>query len=450
MNPREQAAVALRTAISEAETAATANDMPLFEEKMTTAQGLRTQIEGLTQLGEMTDWATKSAGMLPLATGQGVAGAASDTAVWLKAGESVASHSPEGISIEEEYGEGIYSPAVRSRLSTTSYRDAFRRYLRLGLETGSPGYRTLQEGADTAGGFLVPPEILNRIIAKEPTPTRVAGRVTQLTAGRDQIQVPRVNYTSDDLYSTGMRVTWTGEIPSSSTAMRVTDPIFGKTTIPVYTAMLSIPVTNDMAEDAEFPLLSWLSGKFGETIDLLKDNVVLNGSGLGQPMGILASPGGTGQPAVVLSGTSSVLTADSLIDVSYSLPEQYEDNSTFVMNKTNTLRAIAKFKDNDLRYLYSGGTLDDGLQSASIGQKRNLLGYPVTLSGFMPNIGSAAYPVIFGDLRGYYLVNRISLSLQVLRELYAETNQILILGRIRLGGIVAEDWRLKILRSHNS
>ena len=48
-------------------------------------------------------------------------------------------------------------------------------------------------------GFAVPHDILERVIAKEPTPIRVAGRVTRLQTSRDSLIIPRINYTSDDL-----------------------------------------------------------------------------------------------------------------------------------------------------------------------------------------------------------------------------------------------------------
>lgn len=245
-----------------------------------------------------------------------------------------------------------------------------------------------------------------------------------------------------------MRITWTGEIPASSTAMRVTDPVFGQTQIPIYTAMMSIPVTNDMIEDSSFPLLSWLSGKFAETIDLLKDNMVLNGGGQGQPTGILLNPGDSGgtQPAVVTSGNANSLTADGLVKLAYSLPEQYEDGAAWVMNKTNTAMAVAQLKDSNNRYLWGMGYQDSGLEPTI--RNRTLLGYPVLWSGFMPSVAANAYPIIFGDLRGYYLVNRVGLSIQVLRELYAETNQVLVLGRIRFGGQVVEQWKLKAHQIH--
>lgn len=295
---------------------------------------------------------------------------------------------------------------------------------------------------------LVPEDFMEKIIARMPTPTRVNGYVTQLTTGRDALVIPKVNYATDDLYTTGMRITWTGEVPASSTVSRVTEPVFGQARIPVYTAMMSIPLTNDMIEDSAFPLVDWISGKFAETVDLLYDNMILNGTGIGQPAGILVNPGGgtaNENPAVVKSGSNTAITADTLIATALALPEQYDENGRWVFNKTNFGLAVAQLKDSQNRYLWGSGYQDSGV--APTFKDRLLVGYPVAFSGFMPNIGAANFPAIFGDFTGYYKVNRIGFSVQVLRELYAETNQILILGRIRFGGQVAEPWKLKVYQT---
>jgi HK97 family phage major capsid protein len=62
----------------------------------------------------------------------------------------------------------------------------------------------------------------------------------------------------------------------------------------------------------------------------------------------------------------------------------------------------------------------------------------------MPNVAANNYPVIFGDLSGYTMVNRVGFSIQVLRELYAELGQVAVVGRIRFGGQVLEPWRLRL------
>jgi HK97 family phage major capsid protein len=418
-------------------------------ELLTEGDGLKAQIAQRGALDSLTGFAAQSAGMMQLAA----PGAAVVQTITPAGATTAFTHRETGaLRIAEEYGEGIYDPHVGAVIGTKEYQQAFRAYLRtpVGGRTADAAIRTLQEGADTSGGFLVPEDFMAKIIAKEPTPTRVYGRVTHLTTSRDALVIPRLNYSADDLYTSGMRVSWTGEVPASATTARVTDPVWGQSRIPVYTAMMSIPLTNDMIEDSAFPLVSYISDKFSETIDLLRDNMILNGTGQGQPAGILLAPGTTGNPAIVLSGSAGTIGTDgkAIIKTAMSLPEQYDNNACWVMNKTNTGNAVAQLVDGQGRFLWGLGYQASGL--AQDYMNTPLVGSPVIFSGFMPNIGAANYPMIYGDLSGYYMVNRIGFSVQILRELYAETNQILILGRIRFGGQVAEAWKMLAMKSNNS
>jgi HK97 family phage major capsid protein len=328
-------------------------------------------------------------------------------------------------------------------ISTVDYKRSYRSYLRKGFENLTSGERkTLREGVDESGGFLVPDDIMAGIVQRRPTPTRIAGRTEQLQTSRDNLGITRVNYSADNKYTTGMRVTWTGEVPTSNTQHRVTDPVFGQVRIPIFTAMMSLPLTLDMIEDSAFPIVTWASGKFTETVELLKDDMVINGSGVGQPDGILLNPDGANQPAVVKTGDANLLTGDGLIDLTEALPEQYDDeNAVLIFNKTNTGKAIRKLKDSDNRPLVSYGAGDSGLAG---GRFKEVNGYSYLWSGFMPDVAANAFPIIFGDPKGYYLVNRVGFSIQVLRERYAEENQVVLLGRVRFGGKVVEDWRLKV------
>ena len=417
-----------------------------LELKSAESQRLRKELEQEKAIDDVEEWSKSSAGMLPVAEpGKPVVQQIDeDGHVVIDTAGSDAKATR--FKVEDE--KPLMDMKTYKVISSSDYKSAFDEYIRIGKESMSgAALKVLQEGIDTAGGFLVPEEVLAAIIQKQPTPTAVAGRVRHLQTMRDVLVIPRVNYTTDDLYTTGIRATWTGEVPASSTAMRVTEPVFGQTRAQVWTAMMSMPITNDMIEDAAFPLMAWASGKFAETIELLRDNMALNGSGVGQPAGILVNPGVTGQPAVVVSGSASSLTADSLESVAMSLPPQYDTNACYVFNKLSTAKTIAQMKDGQGRYLWGAGMQDSGMVPGW--KDRKLWGYDAVYSEFMPNIGASTYPVIFGDLSGYYMVERVGFSIQVLREVYAETNQILLLGRIRFGGQVAEDWKLKILQCHS-
>ena len=363
-------------------------------------------------------------------------------------GSTQITQNSKGMTVESD-GEGFIDDKTWKAISQPEYKKAFRSYLRASGEfrsMKSDEIKILQEGSDPSGGFTVPVDFMQKLIQKEPTPTRVAAQVSRLTTSRDAIVIPKVAYTTDNLYTTGMRVTFTGEVPASSTAHLATDPVFANVRIPVYTAMISLPLTNDLIEDSAFPLESWVAGKFVETRDLLYDNMILNGNGTTQPYGILTNPGATGQPATTSIGNP--VTADGLVTQAWTPPEQYDENMNWVFNKVSVGQAIAKLKDAQNRYLWGMGYQDSGLMvggnGVPIAGQRTLLGYPVLLNGFMPNTGANNLLTILGDLRGYYLVERVGLSVQVLREINALTNQVVVLGRLRFGGQTCEDWKITI------
>lgn len=320
------------------------------------------------------------------------------------------------------------------------YPTAFESYLRKGIsDVGPDDRKTLTEGSDSAGGFLVPEDYQTELIKKMATLATIRSRARVATTGRDIAKWPRVNYTTDDKYTSGVRLTWTGESPATSTVHRVTDPTFGLYTVPVHTAMASMPMSNDLIEDSAFDIMGISSDLLAEAFTLDENNAFLNGSGIGRPMGILTQVDTDG-PASVVSGNASTLTADGIIDLAYALPAQYENGAVWVMSKA-TEKVIRKLKDSQNNYLWPVWPQAGNFAPAP----RDLLGYPTLRDEFMPAIAGNAYPIIFGDLRGYLILDRVGLSVQRLTDsAYAELNLTGLLARKRVGGQTIEPWRIKV------
>ncbi|MGW8177386.1 MAG: phage major capsid protein [bacterium] len=320
------------------------------------------------------------------------------------------------------------------------YEGAFEAYLRFGKDGMGPQDRkTLTEGTDSAGGFLVPEDYQTELIKKIATMATIRARARVATTGRDMAKWPKVHYTTDNKYTSGVRLTWTGESPSTSTAHRVTDPVFGLYSIPVHTAMASMPVSNDLVEDNAFDIMGISSDLLAEAFTLDENNAFLNGSGIGRPMGILTQVDGDG-PSSTNSGTASTLTADGLIDLAYAQPAQYEAGSIWLMNKA-TEKVIRKLKDANNDYLWPVWPQQGNFAPAP----RDLLGFPVMRDEFVPDIAAGAYPIIFGDLRGYLILDRVGLSIQRLTDsAYSELNLTGLLARKRVGGQVIEPWRIQV------
>jgi HK97 family phage major capsid protein len=357
-------------------------------------------------------------------------------------------------SLLSQIGGGIIGDKAWDGIHDPAYKKAFDEYLRKGQRMSDWAWKNLEVGLDAQAGQLAPIDWIQKLIQRAPTPTRVAGMVTTMTTGRDAIVMPKINYNSatDDasgnLYTTGFRVTGTEENPSSDIQSLVADSnLTGSIRIDNNTWLIEGVLTNNMVEDSAIDVMSWTQGKFQQTSDLLKDNMIFNGTGLGQPMGMVPNMA-TGSPAdgqiqAYASGGSGAILADDVINLAYDVPEQYEENLKFLFNKTNTMKYLRKIKDSNQRYMFGQGYNDSGM---SVGKPTDLVGYPFQYTGFLPNITTGNVPIVFGDPTGYTLVNRLGFYVQVLREVAARRNQIILLGRVRFGGATTEPWKLRGLK----
>jgi HK97 family phage major capsid protein len=334
----------------------------------------------------------------------------------------------------------VYIPEA---VTVKGYASAFEAYMRKGkAEMGPNDRKTLSGGTDSAGGFLVPEDFQMEIIKKTAAMATIRANARVAQTSRDMAKWPRVNYTTDDKYTSGVRLTWTGESPASSTAHRVTDPTFGLLTIPVHTAMASLPITNDLLEDSAFDVFGLGSELMGEAFALGENDAFINGNGISKPMGILTQVDDSDNkgPRSVNSGSASALTGDGLISLAYALPPQYEARAKWFMNKS-TEAAVRKLKGSTSGD-YQWPVLN---QAGGLGPVQPvLLGFPVVREQFLPDVAGDAYPIIFGDMSGYLVLDRVGISLQRLDELYAETNITVLLARRRVGGQLIAPYRLKV------
>lgn len=344
-----------------------------------------------------------------------------------------------------EYDGFVIPEKTFLAINEKSYDRAFRIYLAKGGKVADlDGFdrRLLEVGDDGAGGFLVPADYQRRILERKPGVTKLRDNVSIITTGSDNVIIPQVVYEASDKdqYPNGVRVTWSGEVPSSSTVHRTATPQFGQVQIPVNTAMMSHPLTLNMVEDSFTDITGWLCDKFQTAVQLTEEAEIISGPGTsGRIQGILATVGATGGVQQIVSGNASALTADGIMDLAYSLPAQYDDDAHFYMNKTSTARQISKIKDNDARYMFATGNNDDRLASA---RPKELVGYGYSYSSFMPDVAANANPLLFGNAKGYSLVRRVGFSIKILTEVYYEQNQLVAVGRLRIGGKLTEPWMM--------
>lgn len=301
---------------------------------------------------------------------------------------------------------------------------AFGAFIRRGREAmGADEIRSLRVSDDTAGGYLAPDQFVTELLRNlvQFSPVRQVARVASTAAGA--VLLPK--------RTGGMTASWVGETETRPE----TTVTFGQNRYPVAELAAYVDVSNSMLEDSAFDVAAELAFEFAEEFGKAEGTAFVTGNGVLRPMGFMSDTGLSYTP----SGSTSAITADSLIDLFHALAPAYRANGVWMMNST-TLAAIRKLKDGTGNYLV--------LSAGLAGQvTTTLLGRPVVEAPDMADVAGNAYPVVFGDFsQGYRIFDRIALS--VLRDPYSQaTNGMTRFhGRRRVAGGVAKAEAIRKLK----
>lgn len=297
---------------------------------------------------------------------------------------------------------------------------------------------TLQEHVADLGGYTVPEDFHAEIIKRMMGITIVRGRARVVRTVRDAAEWPKLEG-GNSRYTSAVRVTWVDEVPADATTA-ATNPTFGMYRIPVHTVMARTDLSRNLVEDSAFNLLNVVADLFAEAMAIDEDEKFLIGEGGGSPKGVLGNRSGAEYTpddgiSAVNSGAAAALTADGLIDLAYGLHSQYRGNAVFAAARL-THRDVRKLKDGIGDYLWQRG-----LQA---GEPASLLGYPFLESEALPSVAANAHSVIFGDFKGYMIVDRVGMTVERAEDTTTKgTNTVALFARRRLGGQIVEPWRFQ-------
>lgn len=303
---------------------------------------------------------------------------------------------------------------------------------------------TMVEAIDTLGGFAVPVDFQARVIERLQSETVIRGRASVDSTSRDTVEIP-VSSGGDDQFTSAVRVTWVDEKPNAGKS--ATSLTFGMESVPVHTVMAETGLSRNMIEDAAFDIEEFLTRKLAEASAIDEDNKFLMGSGVGCPQGIL--PGGTNALGLTerVSGNANDITWNGLISLSYAVARQYRRRAAWLAERF-TYEEIAKFQD-----ATSGNYLWNPFQNTggAEGAPPRLLGYEALEQEIMPSVAANAYPVVFGDMTGYQIFDRIGMTVErYLDSSTARQNMVMYVMRRRVGGQVTEPWRFAVLKIASS
>ena len=327
---------------------------------------------------------------------------------------------------------GLIQPHGKNIILTT---EAIEHDIKSGL-WASDIKASLEESQIDIGGALVPDDYRAEIIKRLMGLVQVRGKARVVTTTRDAIEWPRLEGGTAQ-YTSAVRVTWVDETPTSAT-VAATNPTYGLVRIPVHTVMARTDLSRNLLEDAAVNLLDILADLFAEAMAVDEDTQFLTGTGGGRPYGVLGDRANGTQETIVAgvtdvnSGNATAITSDGLMDLVYSLPAQYRGRASLIASRT-THRDIRKLKDGQGNYLWQ--------TNYAAGQPPTILGYPIAEDEGMPAIAANAYPVLFGDWKGYVIVDRVGMTIERVSDaVLTGQNTVAVFARRRLGGQLVAPW----------
>lgn len=289
---------------------------------------------------------------------------------------------------------------------------AFTAYLRTGKENADiQQLRAAQsEGTPSEGGFLVPDSFLQKIVAR----TKAFGG---LDAVVDNITTDTGNFLpwlteGDDTGNLAEQVDENGAMAGGA------DLSYGKKGLNAYSYMAGgtggnpFRLPRELVQDSAFDIAGRVSNKLGMRIARKKAALLVSGTGVNQPQGIVTSVTGTQTAA------NNALTYADFLTWIHAVDPSYRDsgNCRWGFND-NFLKTVRGKLDTNGRPLLVDANAGIGGAPGGL----SLLGYPVTIDQGFSDFNNASPTVnfgVFGDLSESYIVRDVK-SIELLVNPYS-------------------------------
>ncbi|HOJ78415.1 MAG TPA: phage major capsid protein [Bacillota bacterium] len=332
--------------------------------------------------------------------------------------------------IGEQRGE---EPEDKSK----EYRSAFGKYLRDGERARytDAELRAIQADNEATGGmFMAPNQFVNEVIKAADDNLVIADLARVFNIGTAPgLGAPSLDSDIDD-------ADWTPEI---KTVTETGDPKFGKRELTAHQLTKLVKISNKLLSGSGINIEAFIQERLGYKFGIAQEKAFMTGDGAQKPLGLfVASDQGISTDYDVSTGnTATAITFDGLMEAKYSLKDVYQRRATWLFHR-DAIKNIRKIKDGNGQYIWQAAVTG--------GNPAMILDTPYRTSEFVPNtFTSGEYVGIIGDFSFYWIIRRGVMAIQVLKELYALTNQTGYIGRLEVDAmpVLGEAFRrVKLVR----
>jgi HK97 family phage major capsid protein len=342
----------------------------------------------------------------------------------------------EGKALEstDPYADGehsYYVDVVNARQGDAEARERLTAGLaEAGWSLTSQG-KALTEGVGAQGGYLVRPAIERQIVQARELDNVLRGLCSVLNVNTTSIQLDQIGYST----SAG----WVAELAQKPEATNFT---LATITANIFTAAGLATVSNQLLQDSNPAVDQLVTSNLSRRLVALEETAFLTGSGTGQPLGLLNTPG-LSTTNLTVGGDPSTAGGllDAILDAIGDVQAHWGQPSAILMHPRTWTR-ILKSRDAANHYTIApptgfGAGTDAQTQRTAYGPiAQTLFGVRVVLSNRVPtNLGTGTDEsrVVVGDFREALILDRQGIAVDESPHVYFTSNQTVFRAETRVG-----------------
>ena len=280
---------------------------------------------------------------------------------------------------------------------------SFENYIR-GIITNERNNMTFGDN-----GAVVPTTIANRIIKKVYNICPILDRSTKYNV-KGTLELPY--YDTD---TTTISVAYKDEF----SALTSSSGTFNSITLTGYLAGALTKISRSLINNSQFDIVAFVVDEMAYAIKRFIENELLNGTPGNPPTTPSKVLGLYGLTNYITAAAQTAVTADEVVQLHDKIKDEFQENAIWIMSPA-TRTALRLLKATTGYYL-----LNDDVSSPF---GTTLLGKPVYVSDNMPNMAAGKNAIFYGDFRGLATKFNEELSIEVLREKYADEHAVGVIG----------------------
>lgn len=265
----------------------------------------------------------------------------------------------------------------------------------------------IEERADTNltktdNGAIIPTSIANKIIQKVVDICPIYRDADRYNV-KGSLQIPYYDETTKDIKMEYCDEFTEGDSNSGK---------LGSITLTGFLARAITDVSKSLINNSSFNVVDFVINRMATSIAKFLEKELLNGTDA-------KVEGLSKVTQTVTAASATAVTSDEIIDLQEAIPDEYQANAYFIMNK-KTRTAIRKLKDGQGNYLLN--------KDANSRWGYTLFGKDVYTSANMDEMAAGKRAILYGDFKGLAVKVSEDINIEVLREAKARQHAVEVLG----------------------